>query len=444
VAGTLWQERLALTRTKGTAMPPSKGTSRPEEAGFLQDILAHPDDDAPRLVYADWLDDHGEETRAEFIRLQIELAQLEEWDARRPGLEQRQKRLLKLHARPWGEGMVRKVYGGEFRRGFLERIELPPNVFLANADELFRRFPLRRLRLGSSFGDPAVRALAISPHLARLTELEIPYSRMTAAGLEALVSSPHVRGLKVLEIDFNRIGAEGARLIAEAPNLAGLTALTVKTCEIGSAGAAALAGSPHLAGLTKLDLMSNDIDDAGAVTLAGSPHLRDLVELSLWVNDIGPAGARALASARWPRLSRLYLSCNKLGLEGVQALTSARGLRRLTVLGLGVVCLRSAKADRVAVAQALADSPHVAGLKSLHLFRDHVGDAGARALAGSPHLAGLADLDLYENDITDEGSQALLGSPHLAGLQRINLTSNAVNPKQRALWRKRLGKNAVM
>jgi uncharacterized protein (TIGR02996 family) len=202
-----------------------------DDEAFLQDIIAHPDDDAPRLVYADWLDDHGDPDRAEFIRLQIELARMEAWDARRPGLKRQEVRLQGANARRWGEGALRKVYGSAFRRGFLERIELSPKLFLANADELFRRFPLRRVRLGASFGDPAVRALAASPHLARLTELEIPYSRMTAAGLEALVSSPHVRGLKVLDVDFNRLGADGARVIAEAPNLAGLTELTVKNCE---------------------------------------------------------------------------------------------------------------------------------------------------------------------------------------------------------------------
>lgn len=40
---------------------------------FLADILEHPDDDTPRLVYADWLEDHGEPQRAEFIRVQCEL-----------------------------------------------------------------------------------------------------------------------------------------------------------------------------------------------------------------------------------------------------------------------------------------------------------------------------------------------------------------------------------
>ncbi|MGL4555777.1 MAG: TIGR02996 domain-containing protein, partial [Gemmataceae bacterium] len=38
---------------------------------FLDDIRADPDDDGPRLIYADWLDEAGDEARAEFIRLQI-------------------------------------------------------------------------------------------------------------------------------------------------------------------------------------------------------------------------------------------------------------------------------------------------------------------------------------------------------------------------------------
>ena len=40
------------------------------DEAFLADIAENPDDDASRLVYADWLDDHGEADRAELIRLQ--------------------------------------------------------------------------------------------------------------------------------------------------------------------------------------------------------------------------------------------------------------------------------------------------------------------------------------------------------------------------------------
>jgi len=41
---------------------------------LVQAILHAPDDDAPRLVYADWLDDHGDADRAEFIRVQCRMA----------------------------------------------------------------------------------------------------------------------------------------------------------------------------------------------------------------------------------------------------------------------------------------------------------------------------------------------------------------------------------
>jgi uncharacterized protein (TIGR02996 family) len=48
-----------------------------DEAGLLAGIKAKPDDDLPRLVYADWLDEHGDASRAEFVRVQVELARLE-------------------------------------------------------------------------------------------------------------------------------------------------------------------------------------------------------------------------------------------------------------------------------------------------------------------------------------------------------------------------------
>jgi uncharacterized protein (TIGR02996 family) len=44
-----------------------------DELALLRTICEQPDCDVPRLVYADWLDEHGQHDRAEFIRLQIEL-----------------------------------------------------------------------------------------------------------------------------------------------------------------------------------------------------------------------------------------------------------------------------------------------------------------------------------------------------------------------------------
>ena len=44
------------------------------EAALLRAIREMPDEDPPRLVYADYLDEEGHAARAEFIRLQVERA----------------------------------------------------------------------------------------------------------------------------------------------------------------------------------------------------------------------------------------------------------------------------------------------------------------------------------------------------------------------------------
>src|SRR5689334_13851092 len=52
--------------------PRHYGIAMDDRSALLAAIVAAPDDDAPRLVYADWLDEHGDPDRAEFIRHQIE------------------------------------------------------------------------------------------------------------------------------------------------------------------------------------------------------------------------------------------------------------------------------------------------------------------------------------------------------------------------------------
>lgn len=52
-------------------------TDHPEYLAQLAGIIAMPEDDLPRLVLADWLEERGESQRAEFIRVQCELAKTE-------------------------------------------------------------------------------------------------------------------------------------------------------------------------------------------------------------------------------------------------------------------------------------------------------------------------------------------------------------------------------
>jgi uncharacterized protein (TIGR02996 family) len=108
----------------------------PDEVSLLRTACEKPDDDAPRLVYADWLDDTGDDhrvARAEFIRVQIRLEQLAGDDPRRRVFEQRAWQLLHDHNPAWLAPMGMKLWGVRYRRGFIERATTRSDLVLADA-----------------------------------------------------------------------------------------------------------------------------------------------------------------------------------------------------------------------------------------------------------------------------------------------------------------------
>jgi uncharacterized protein (TIGR02996 family) len=98
-----------------------------EREAFQRAICENPDDDTPRLVFADWLQEHGEEERAEFIRLQIQLARRTYQPREAVQLKQREQQFL-ARALRW-KGEVPGVDYVQFARGFVEYAR-----FLSGAD----------------------------------------------------------------------------------------------------------------------------------------------------------------------------------------------------------------------------------------------------------------------------------------------------------------------
>jgi uncharacterized protein (TIGR02996 family) len=96
---------------------------------FLRAILQDPDDDVPRLVYADWLDERGD-PRGEFIRVQCRLATLGPEDARRPSLVRVERGLLERHRDEWLGPLRPLASRWAFRRGFLDLVAVPAAVYL--------------------------------------------------------------------------------------------------------------------------------------------------------------------------------------------------------------------------------------------------------------------------------------------------------------------------
>src|SRR5262249_51187264 len=153
---------------------------------------------AVRLVYADWLEEHGQPERAEFIRAQVELARENDEDgaalvadkidladippevdlekaagvevARRLRLKARvhalQEELFDLDPElPAGEGLW---WADEPRRGFQERLSASSGaVFLQHAKKVFELAPVRSACIDPLEEEDA-RALAASPFLDQL------------------------------------------------------------------------------------------------------------------------------------------------------------------------------------------------------------------------------------------------------------------------------------
>lgn len=291
--------------------------------GLLARVLEAPDDDAVRLVYADWLMEQRD-PRGEFISLQCALARPSLDPQRRQEYRGRTEQLRAEHDKEWSTAAA-IAEESFFRRGFIDEVRGPAKALLAGAEELFQVEPIRRLgltglskdlarklaastflarithlTLRGTFGDDGIAALGRSPHLTSIVSLNLG-PKIGPRGAASLATSPHLGGLVVLTLTSNTLGDTGAAALARAP-LSACTALHLSRNEIGDEGVAALAGSRHLTNLKRLSLNFNEeITDAGALALAKSPHLTGLQCVEIEGTEIGKSGTKALRK-RFPKV----------------------------------------------------------------------------------------------------------------------------------------------
>jgi uncharacterized protein (TIGR02996 family) len=331
----------------------------PQLLDLLTGVKDHPDDDGPRLVLADWLEENSrseaERARADYLRLQRRLAGLGADDPIRKELEAQEQLLRQTHEAAWlgaWQALVMTTpdhYGWWFHRGLL-RLTLAGTRWLdALAADPAAWAWVDCLSL-VGLGPADVERVAACSGLGQLNCLQLaPQSQVGGtvvgtAGARALAASAHLHRLTSLILFNSLIGPEGAEALAAAPQLKGLTFLDLSGLdwgypnEIGDQGARALARSLHLTGLRYLDLTENAIDDEGAKALAGSANLVGLTYLNLKGNHLGPKGARVLAESPYRA--------------------------RLTDLGLGGYGFLQAAAVHEA-ANALLASPHLSNLTRL-------------------------------------------------------------------------------
>ena len=397
-------------------------------AELLAQILAAPDDDAPRMVYADYLIERGDPL-GDFIRVQCRLA-AEPDDARRRALRTAENKLLAAHGDAWRRPLAQlwpddarwEPPAFDFMRGFVTRAKITTEL-LPRLDELFARAPLlRELELHAVVVD------VLGPRLA------------------GAFDSPRLRQIRALDVSALGGGDEAAHRIADAPALAGLERLRLRASWLGEL----------VDGVVPRDaLRTLFMGDAGAVALAASPHLRGVRHLALPDNRITSAGLHAIAHGAW-RLESLDIGNNVLGargdLAGALAGPALAGLRTLSLrrnaldprvaalLAGGALLPALADLDLESCALGAAGSAAFCralarpALRRLRLERNSLGDAGAIAIAGCAALATLTELEAGHNRIGQGGGAALATSPHLAGLERLTLNEPRWKPEMAGVF----------
>jgi uncharacterized protein (TIGR02996 family) len=180
------------------------------EDAFLQAVCESPEDDTPRFVYADWLDEHGRYERAEFIRVQCQLACMAVFDDRRRQLQKQQQLLLESHGRKWltqewPQAANPSINGRTFERGFVAEVS-------------FR---------GRELGEAGVGALVKNPRLALLTALDLRKNGITGRALLTLAASSLLGRLAFLDLRENLFATEALRAVATSPHLGELRELVV-------------------------------------------------------------------------------------------------------------------------------------------------------------------------------------------------------------------------
>lgn len=288
-----------------------------DDDALLAAIAAQPDEDTPRLVYADWLEEHDQPIRAEFIRVQVEISQKEllprgEQDAH-VDLWKRNEELIENHRaellRPMTE--LPDDVEIEFHRGFVAEIRTHAWRYMEHAETIAELRPF-----------PALSIWAVCSYLAAMRDesnIDLsPLARSAAIEMQSQFDE------SALRVDNLR------RLLGTRESWDRLRRLDLQACRLGDEGLAPVVAS-RLPVLEDLDLSNNDLTDDAISILLRSGLPRQLKRLILGGNPLSDASAQLLAE-EWPtgaddRLEELNLRFTHIGTPGHGALTARFGGR---------------------------------------------------------------------------------------------------------------------
>lgn len=114
-----------------------------EEMDFIRAVLANPDDDAIRLIYADWLEER--DIRSDYVRQQVQSMRVRY--ASTPWTRHRRRIYSALDAEHYIAKSELNPPCWDWPRTFFEYLRCPAEWWLKHADEVTKYHPIREVHL---------------------------------------------------------------------------------------------------------------------------------------------------------------------------------------------------------------------------------------------------------------------------------------------------------
>ena len=362
-----------------------------DREALLAGILANPDDDLPRLVFADHLDEHGDAddaVQAEFIRGQIEMATLYPYTRRWMKLSHLTKAILQKREAEWSDTGRMKVINRVFARGFLHGVTVYAKGFVKDGADLFQHQPIRSIKfvkLSSMRGSVPMNELAWCPHLAKANKLDFTDSELKPLDFRTLGESPHAKQLCSLVMGGYNPFASGIN-VSSLLSLPALTELSlVHNRGFARADLAILGRDFAASRLHILDLDGSRAADRGLHGLLRSPHLTQLETLRIGGDgdNAHPEDPR-FGEAPLPTVAELETALRETAMPNLRSLSLAKRNLKWTD------------------AKLLAKAEHWPKLEYLNLSNNNLGIRGIEELAAAPFATTLKVLDLRYNNLDPE------------------------------------------
>ena len=205
-----------------------------DEHTFIRAATADPDDDTIRLVYADWLDEQGDEvhsSHAAFVRLQVRRSRTDPFDPERAELVEQEVACLQMHKRAWNgrvhrflirSGFTERVDARRgairewgYHRGMIAHVSVGAQALVTHADSVFALGPIQRVRLANWWDADWQRdAVRLSPFVSRL-KVVAPVGAYVRS-LRDLDSLAPFAAVPVLDLRSVVIGFRPTELLARA------------------------------------------------------------------------------------------------------------------------------------------------------------------------------------------------------------------------------------